>query len=210
MTTPVFNNNTVIIDTGVCNLTSVYQALIRVTDDVVISHEPNIIKQAARVILPGVGTAKTGMSALKKHNLDQLIPQLTQPVLGICLGMQLLTNSSIEGGNTIKCLGVIPTEIVKLDSKGLAIPHMGWNQLQNLSHSIFDGISDKLNDEAYVYFVHSFCAPLSDNAIVESKHGTRFSAGVSFKNFIGLQFHPEKSGKIGSKILRNFTKMRQQ
>ena len=203
--TTLTNNKTVIIDTGVCNLTSVYQAMIRVTDNVVVTNDHDQIGNAARVILPGVGTAPSGMKALADKHLLELIPNLTQPVLGICLGMQLLATSSTEANQRTRCLGVIPTHVSELDSKGQSLPHMGWNKLLNFDvHPIFNG----LDAESYCYFVHSYCVPQCSYTIASCDYGEQFSAGISHNNFIGLQFHPEKSGAVGSKILSNFSKMR--
>ncbi|WP_133407023.1 imidazole glycerol phosphate synthase subunit HisH [Parashewanella tropica] len=199
-------NNTVIIDTGVCNLTSVYQAVRRITDDVIVSDNPKIIKQAARVILPGVGAAQPGMQSLISKGLVETIQQLTQPVLGICLGMQLLTETSQESSNSsrVNTLGVIPTQVEQLESQGQPLPHMGWNQLSNMTHPIFDGIADN----AFVYFVHSYGAPISGYTIASTDYGNLFSAAIAKDNFIGLQFHPEKSGNTGSAILNNFINLR--
>ncbi|MBE8167137.1 MAG: imidazole glycerol phosphate synthase subunit HisH [Shewanella sp.] len=205
--TLVASNTTVIIDTGVCNLTSVYQAIKRLTDDVVISDEPDIIQKAARVILPGVGSASSGMLSLKDKKLDRLIPELKQPVLGICLGMQLLTIKSQESRSPsadVDCMGCIPTTVNAFKKNSLPLPHMGWNKINSTnSHPIFN----KLTDDAYVYFVHGFNAPISDYTIADCKYSETFSAAISNNNFIGLQFHPEKSGAIGSQILENFIEM---
>ena len=199
------NNNTVIIDTGVCNLTSVYQAMIRVTDNVKVTNNPDLIRNATRVILPGVGTAAAGMRALADYNLIELIPELSQPVLGICLGMQLLTKSSTEANAFTECLGVIPTKVTELEAKGLSVPHMGWNKLQKLdAHPIFSG----LDDESYCYFVHSYCVPQCSNTIASCEYGQSFSAAITHNNFVGMQFHPEKSSRVGSRILHNFSQMR--
>ncbi len=199
------NNNTVIIDTGVCNLTSVYQAMIRVTDNVIVTNDADEIKKAARVILPGVGTAAAGMQSLAEKKLIELIPELSQPVLGICLGMQLLTQSSAEANQLTECLGVIPAHVTALRAKGQTVPHMGWNKLLEFNtHPIFRGLSQ----DSYCYFVHSYSVPVSSNTIASCEYGERFSAAIAHNNFIGLQFHPEKSSRAGSRILSNFSKLR--
>ncbi|RLV58403.1 imidazole glycerol phosphate synthase subunit HisH [Parashewanella curva] len=199
-------NSIVIIDTGVCNLTSVYQAIRRLTDEVIASDDPKVITQAEKVVLPGVGAAQSGMQSITNKALIETIQQLTQPVLGICLGMQLLTQTSEESSNNspVKGLGLIPTKIEHLETQGQPLPHMGWNQLSNMKHPIFDGIANN----AFVYFVHSYGAPISDYTIASSDYGNKFSAAIAKDNFIGLQFHPEKSGKTGEAILNNFLNLR--
>ena len=203
--------NTVIIDTGCANLSSVRYAFERllsvderknlsVTDDIA------AIKAATRVVLPGVGTAAAAMKALREKQLVQVISSLTQPVLGVCLGMQMLTRLSKERGATTEdcqCLGLIPTDIEQLDSQGLPLPHMGWNQISPSAHPIFNGIEQG----AYDYFVHSYRAPISDYTIASAEHGEQFSAAIAKDNFIGLQFHPEKSATVGAKMLQNFLNM---
>ncbi|MBM7072714.1 imidazole glycerol phosphate synthase subunit HisH [Shewanella sp. 202IG2-18] len=198
-------NATVIIDTGVCNLTSVYQALIRVTDNVIVASDARTISNSARVLLPGVGAAPAGMKSLNDLHLINVIKSLQQPVLGICLGMQLLARSSTEGGVVTDCLDVISTDIIELECHEQSLPHMGWNKLLGFEqHPIFAGLDAK----SFTYFVHSFCAPVSKFTIATCEYGQLFSAGIASDNFIGLQFHPEKSSTIGSKILTNFCAMR--
>ena len=200
-------NTTVILDTGCANLSSVKFAFERLHANVIVSADHNDIKSAARVVLPGVGTAGAAMDALVSRDLVSIINSLTQPVMGVCLGMQMLTETSNEHGgrtdNDIKCLGLIPTQINDLDSQGLPLPHMGWNQISVSDHPLFAGIEDG----SYVYFVHSFKAPISEYTIATSQYGERFSAAIGKGNFFGVQFHPEKSAAIGSKILQNFLNM---
>jgi len=205
------SGTTVIIDTGCANLSSVRFAFERllsaderqnlsVTDDI------SAIKAATRVVLPGVGTAGATMASLRSKQLVEVISSLTQPVLGVCLGMQMLTRLSKERGATTEdcqCLGLIPTDIEELDSKGLPLPHMGWNQITPTAHPIFDGI----NKGDYVYFVHSYRAPISEYTIASAEHGEQFSAAIAKANFIGLQFHPEKSASVGARMLKNFLNM---
>lgn len=202
------NDITVIIDTGCANLTSVRFAFERLNANVVVSADVDVIKNAARVVLPGVGTAGAAMDKLKQKNLIELIKSLTQPVLGVCLGMQMLASLSNEHGNrsdkSIACLGLVPTDIGDLDSKGLPLPHMGWNQITlpdtEKRHPLFIGI----DNGSYVYFVHSYRAPISEYTIASSTYGEAFSAAIGKDNFFGVQFHPEKSAKVGAQILQNF------
>ncbi|MCC4832913.1 imidazole glycerol phosphate synthase subunit HisH [Shewanella sp. 10N.7] len=200
-------NTTVILDTGCANLSSVRFAFERLQANVIVSADHQVIKSAARVVLPGVGTAGAAMDALVNRDLVTIINSLTQPVMGVCLGMQMLAEKSNEhGGRTdsdIDCLGLIPTQINDLDSQGLPLPHMGWNQISVSDHPLFDGIEDG----SYVYFVHSFKAPISEYTIATSQYGESFSAAIGKDNFFGVQFHPEKSAAIGSKILQNFLNM---
>ncbi len=196
-------NSTVIIDTGCANLSSVRYAFERIAKDVIVSDDHDVIRAATRVVLPGVGTAGAAMASLKDKRLVELIQGLTQPVLGVCLGMQMMTQVSKErGGREVdcECLGVIPTDVKELDSQGQPLPHMGWNQITPSTHPLFVGIPAG----SYVYFVHSYRVPLSDYTIATCEYGESFSAAIAKDNFMGVQFHPEKSAAIGSKILSNF------
>jgi glutamine amidotransferase len=200
----------VIVDTGCANLSSVKFAVERLGYAIVISDDIKVIKNAKKVILPGVGTARHAMENIKSRGLVATLQQLTQPVLGFCLGMQLMTRSSVEGANSnsydqvIECLGVIPTDVRPLDAKSLRLPHMGWNTLSQVeSHPVFNGI----NVEDYFYFVHSFAAPVSEYTVARCQYGSEFSAAIAKDNFIGCQFHPERSSDLGSKIIRNFLEM---
>lgn len=200
----------VIVDTGCANLSSVKFAVERLGYAIVISDDIKVIKNAKKVILPGVGTARHAMENIKSRGLVATLQQLTQPVLGFCLGMQLMARSSVEGANSnsddkiIECLGVIPTDIRPLDAKSLRLPHMGWNTLSQVeSHPVFNGI----NVEDYFYFVHSFAAPVSEYTVARCQYGSEFSAAIAKDNFIGCQFHPERSSDLGSKIIRNFLEM---
>jgi glutamine amidotransferase len=201
------NDLTVIIDTGCANLSSVRFAFERLNANVVVSADFDVIRSAARVVLPGVGTAGAAMDALKQKNLIELIKSLTQPVMGVCLGMQMLASLSNEHGGRseqdITCLGLVPTDIGDLDSKGLPLPHMGWNQIDVGDHPLFSGIENG----SYVYFVHSYRAPISEYTLASSTYGESFSAAIGKNNFFGVQFHPEKSAKIGAQILQNFLNM---
>lgn len=210
----------VIIDTGCANLSSVRFAFERLGAKVLVTDDKASIKAAKRVVLPGVGSAGAAMASLTEKTLVELIQGLTQPVLGVCLGMQMLTLLSKEhGGQALdchaldcKCLGIIPTEIDELDrqilkAEGLPLPHMGWNQLtfSNPSqvHPLFAGVAAG----SYVYFVHSYRAPLSDYTLAQCRYGEDFSAAIGKDNFMGVQFHPEKSAAVGAQILGNFLKM---
>ncbi|MGI2260799.1 imidazole glycerol phosphate synthase subunit HisH [Shewanella sp. GXUN23E] len=195
--------NTVIIDTGCANLSSVRFALQRLGDTPLITADPELIRQARRVILPGVGSARAAMQALSAKGLDTLIPTLTQPVLGVCLGMQLMCRQSSEGNATVPCLGIIDTEVTELCSGELPLPHMGWNAITPTSHPLFAGIGT----QDYLYFVHSYCAPPGDFTLASCDYGQVFSAAIGRDNFMGVQFHPEKSAAAGALILKNFLEM---
>ena len=195
--------NFVIVDTGCANLASVKFAVERLGFAVTISGDINTIKNADKVILPGVGSARHAMENIQAKGLVETLQQLTQPVLGFCLGMQLMARSSIEGSTNqpIECLGMIPTDIVPLDANNLRLPHMGWNTLTKVNeHPVFKGI----NIDDYFYFVHSFAAPVSEYTVANCQYGNEFSAAIAKDNFIGCQFHPERSSELGSKIIKNF------
>ncbi len=185
------------------NITSIQMALERIGFDSVLTDDPEVIKTASHVVLPGVGHAQAGMEALRQSDLIPLIRQLTQPVLGICLGMQLFFESSEEGGT--KGLGILAGNVSRMAvTPDLTIPHMGWNQLQFEPNALFEGIENG----SYVYFVHSYAAHDLSSALAVTEYGKKFAAVVKYNNFIGMQFHPEKSGIIGEKLLKNFFKMR--
>ncbi|MFB0980226.1 MAG: imidazole glycerol phosphate synthase subunit HisH [Alteromonadaceae bacterium] len=196
----------VIVDTGCANLSSVKFAVERLGFNVTITDDIETIKNAQKVILPGVGTAKHAMANIRARGLVETLQNLTQPVLGFCLGMQLMCNSSVEStdGTQVVCLGIIPTDITPLNAEGNRLPHMGWNTLTSVSeHPVFEGI----NMGDYFYFVHSFAAPISEYTIAGCKYGSEFSAAVAKDNFIGCQFHPERSSELGSKIIKNFLEL---
>ena len=192
----------VIIDSGGANIASLQAALNRLGAESRVSADAEVIRRAPLVLLPGVGSAHDAMSRLRMAGLDQLIPQLKQPLLGICLGMQLLYERSEEG--PANCLGVIPGAIGKLRSApGRPVPHMGWNQMAQVhADPLLDGISSL----DYVYFVHSFAAPTSGATVAITDYGTAFTSVVRRENFCGTQFHPERSGVVGARILANFLK----
>ena len=152
------------------------------------------------MILPGVGAAPDAMQRLRSSGLDTLIPSLTQPVLGICLGMQLLHESSAEG--PVRCLGVIPGETVRLaEAPGRPVPHMGWNTLDMERPS---PLLEGLGTRDHAYFVHSYAVPQSAATVASCRYGAAFSACVAWRNFYGVQFHPERSAAVGARLLRNF------
>lgn len=191
----------VIIDTGCANLSSVAFAFERLGVEAVISDVPATIKNADHLILPGVGAAPYALTKIDEKGLRPVLQAVTQPMMGICLGMQLLYDTVSEGGKTIEGLGLIPGNISKLDTKNLPSPHMGWNTLAPLkSHSLLGGIGPS----DYAYFVHSYAAPISRATVAKSSHGSDFSAVVAHKNVYGCQFHPERSSQTGAKILKNF------
>ena len=199
----------VIVDTGCANLSSVKFALERIGFNALITDDITIIKSADKVILPGVGNAKHAMANIHQKNLAPTLQSLTQPVLGFCLGMQLMTESSQEGDfngelETVNCLNLIPTQVKPLNAQGLRLPHMGWNTLTSvIDHPVFKGI----NKGEYFYFVHSFAVPVSEYTAATCQYGSEFSAAITKENFIGCQFHPERSGNAGSLIIKNFLEM---
>tara|TARA_R110001583_G_scaffold43208_2_gene137445 strand:- start:2582 stop:3172 length:591 start_codon:yes stop_codon:yes gene_type:complete len=189
--------NIVIIDYEAGNIQSVKYALERLGVSAEISNCEATIRKADKVIFPGVGEAAWAMNALKKNGLDKLIPQLKQPVLGVCLGMQLMCASS-EESNT-KGLGIFPVETLKFPAEN-KVPHMGWNQLSQQKSELFKGVK---NDD-FVYFVHSYYVPVNEYTTSKTNYIRPFSASLQKNNFYACQFHPEKSGTIGQEILSNF------
>lgn len=189
-----------VIESGGANFLSVTTALDRLNVDYKLTHDPDVINYAAGVILPGVGSAKYAMESLNKNALVDVIRNLKTPLLGICLGMQLLYEYSSEGD--VDCLGVIPGHINRfIPDTNLIVPHMGWNDLNLEKHS---PLIESLGQSDNLYFVHSFYAPLNEATIASCDYGVRFSAIVQNNNFYGMQFHPEKSGILGERLLRNF------
>ena len=190
----------VIIDSGGANLASLQFAFERLGAKTRVTADAAEIKSAPRVILPGVGSAANAMARLRNNHVAELLPSLTQPVLGICLGMQLLFARSEEGET--ECLGILPDSVKRLQpSAGRPVPHMGWNQLTPVREDpLLEGVAP--ND--YVYFVHSFAAPVSDVTLASADYGTALSAIVRRGNFWGTQFHPERSAHVGARVLANF------
>jgi len=187
----------VIINYGAGNVQSIKFAMQRLGHKAVLSNDIAEIYAADKVIFPGVGEASSAMHKLKASGLDTIIPNLKQPVLGICLGMQLMCNSSEEGDT--KGLGIFDVDVVRFSNK-VKVPQIGWNQIQNLKSALFQGISEK----EYIYLVHSFYAPLCEKTIAESYYEISYSAALQRDNFYGTQFHPEKSSVVGEQILKNF------
>jgi len=191
-----------IIDSGGANIASLRAALGRLGADSVVTTDHEVIRRAPRVLLPGVGNAHSAMAKLRGAGLDRLIPALKQPLLGICLGMQILFERSAEG--PAACLGVIPGAIDKLESApGKPVPHMGWNQFTQVRP---DALLDGVTSLDHVYFVHSFAAPTSSATVAITDYGVAFTAVARRDNFCGTQFHPERSGVVGARILANFLK----
>jgi len=189
-----------IIDSGGANITSVRFALQRLGADPEFTADSVRIRQADRVILPGVGAAGAGMRRLREKGLVDCIRGLSQPVLGICLGMQLLFEASEEDG--ADCLGVIPGRLQKFQAApGLRVPHMGWNSTVT---ECADPLLDGLESRPWFYFVHSYYAPVGPTTLATCTHGCAFSAVVRHANFRGAQFHPERSAEAGARVLRNF------
>lgn len=190
----------VIVASGGANIASLRFALARLDTSAEVSADPQRIRRASHVILPGVGAAADAMARLRSSGLDTLIPSLTQPVLGICLGMQLLCETSAEGPS--RCLGVIPGAVTRIpESSGRPVPHMGWNTLTIERRSpLLAGVSAG----EYAYFVHSYALPLTQETVASCHYGTAFSACIEWRNFFGVQFHPERSAATGARLLQNF------
>jgi len=192
-----------IIDSGGANISSVKHALRRLGADPVFTADADIIRSAERVLLPGVGAAGAAMSRLRELDLIQCIKELQQPVLGICLGMQLLFEKSEE--DDAQCLGIIPGTLEKLKpSPGIRVPHMGWNTTTVVNA---DPLLTGLPEHPWFYFVHSYRAPLGPNTLASCNHGEPFAAIVRQGNFYGAQFHPERSARDGARLLANFLEL---
>ena len=199
--------NTVIIDYGTGNLRSVENALKRLGAEYTVTADAAAIRSADRVILPGVGEASFAMDRLRESGLDRVIQSLKQPVLGICIGMQILCSSSEEGGTD--CLGIFHTAVRRLEAGAgtggaLKIPEMGWNSIFRPGGESSCRLLAGIEDGSYVYYVHSFAPDICNDTIAVTEYGRPFSAALARDNFFGTQFHPEKSGSIGQRILENF------
>lgn len=181
------------------NVSSVQNSLNRLNVESVVTDDFDLIRKADKVIFPGVGEASSTMKLLKEKGLDQLIPTLKQPVLGVCLGMQLMCKNN-EEGNTVG-MGIFDIDVKKFPAKNI-VPHMGWNTISDFKSGIFSGIEENSD----VYFVHSFYCELSENTTSVCDYILPFSASLQKDNFYAMQFHPEKSGDIGSRLLENFLK----
>ena len=189
-----------IIDSGGANINSVRHALRRLGTEPVFTADATIIRNADRVILPGVGAAGAAMSRLRELDLLDCIRDLRQPVLGICLGMQLLFERSDE--DAVECLGIIPGKLQKMQAtNGLRVPHMGWNTTKAVRE---DPLLNGLPEDPWFYFVHSYSAPTGESTLATCTHGKPFAAIVRKQNFYGAQFHPERSARYGARLLSNF------
>jgi glutamine amidotransferase len=190
----------VIVDSGGANLASICSAISRLGGEVLVTACKNELAQASHVILPGVGSAETVMNRLNKLGLVDVLKAFKKPVLGICVGMQILFEFSDEGATS--CLGILPGTIKKFPRvTNLSLPHMGWNTVDICKPS---SLFKNIPQQAYLYFVHSFAAAISRHTLAKTQHGIPFSAAVQSRNFTGVQFHPERSGPMGQQILKNF------
>lgn len=183
------------------NTVSVANALARLGIDARVTDSPDELRSADKVVFPGVGEASTAMQYLRERALDSVIPSLTQPVLGICLGMQLMCSFTDENDTT--CLGIMPYRVRQFHSDSLKVPHTGWNTITDVQMPMFAGIPSG----SRVYFVHGYYVEKGDDTTAITDYAGKFSAGLSRGNFHAVQFHPEKSGDIGAKILENFLKI---
>ena len=193
----------VLVANGGANIASLQFALERLRVSSVVSADPDRIRAATHVILPGVGAAADAMMRLRRDGLHELLPALRQPVLGICLGMQLLFEASDEGAT--ECLGIIPGRAARFaEAPGRPVPHIGWNTLDIARDS---AITRGLGRSDYAYFVHSYALPVSAATVASSAYGAPFSASVEWRNFHGVQFHPERSAAVGARVLQNFLEL---
>lgn len=190
----------VLVDAGGTNIGSLRYALARLGVEAQLTADAGRIRAASHVILPGVGAAGPGMRLLREAGLVEVLRSLTQPVLGVCLGMQLLFERSEESDT--ECLGLLSGTVHQLpEQAGLRVPHMGWNRLQVLAR---DPLLAGLDDPAFAYFVHSYAAPVGAYTLASADHGGAFSAVVRRRNICGMQFHPERSAAAGARLLQNF------
>jgi len=180
------------------NTASVVNALGRLGVEPLITDSAEELASADKVIFPGVGEASSAMRYLKERRLDEVLRSLSVPVLGICLGMQLLCSSSEE--NDTECLGIVPLRVRRFPAGELKVPHMGWNTIGDLKSKLFDGVSAG----SYVYFVHGYYVESGSSAIAHTNYGLGFAAALEYQNYFAVQFHPERSGAVGEQILRNF------
>lgn len=183
------------------NVRSVENALNRLGVNPELTDDPETLLTADKVIFPGVGEASTAMGYLRERNLDSVIRSLKQPVLGICLGMQLLCSYSEE--NDTECLGILPHKVRKFESGGLKVPHIGWNNFFDLRSKLFDRVAE----DSFAYFVHRYFVEKGTETVATANYGIDFSAAIKHENFYAVQFHPEKSGNSGAQILENFVNL---
>lgn len=195
----------VIVNTGCANISSVKFALERLGVVVEVSDDASVITRADKVFLPGVGSASAAMASIRKKQLVETVQSLTQPVLGVCLGMQLMVTSSDESNSgQIDCLNLMPGHVGRLQAGDLRLPHMGWNTVTPKEDGgLFTGIPEG----TYFYFVHSFAVPDYEHTLATCDYGQRFSAALHHNNFYGVQFHPERSGEAGAQLLTNFVNL---
>jgi glutamine amidotransferase len=196
--------NVTIVQYNAGNIQSVLYALERLGVAATVTDDPAMIQAADKVIFPGVGEASTAMAYLKERNLDQLIVSLKQPVLGICLGMQLMCKHSAENDTT--CLGIFEEQVLafKATDNTIKVPQIGWNNITNLKTALFNGVPEN----SYTYFVHGFYAGLGDNTIATTDYIQPYSSALQKNNFYGVQFHPEKSAGVGEQIIQNFLSLK--
>ncbi|HNL38862.1 MAG: imidazole glycerol phosphate synthase subunit HisH [Saprospiraceae bacterium] len=193
---------TAILKYNAGNVQSVLLALERLGEQGVWTDNPALLRAADRVIFPGVGEASTAMRYLRERRLDELLTSLRQPVLGICLGLQLFCSHSEEGDTA--CMGIFDTVVRRFSGReGLKVPHMGWNTIDDLKGPLFEGVSN----DSYAYFVHSFYAEPNGDAVALTDYGETFGAALQKDNFFAVQFHPERSGQAGQQILSNFLRL---
>lgn len=194
--------NIVIINTGCANISSVKFALERLNAAVTVSDKASVIESADKVFLPGVGTANAAMQSIHNKQLVGIVQTLQQPVLGVCLGMQLMVERSDESRKEhIDCLSLIPGTVERMQVGDLRLPHMGWNTVTPVNDNpLFNGIAKN----SYFYFVHSFSVAVGSYTLATCDYGTPFSAALHKDNFYGVQFHPERSGEAGAQLLKNF------
>ncbi len=191
-----------VIDYDTGNLRSVANALSRLGAEYCVTDDKKLLEAADHILLPGVGEAGSAMARLRERGLDRVIPTLTKPVLGICIGVQLMCSYSQEGDT--ECMGIFDSRVLRFDAgSGLKVPHMGWNSVENLRSPLFAGIEEG----SYVYYVHSFAPQITPQTIATTRYGEEFSAALNRDNFYGTQFHPEKSGDVGAQILNNFLRL---
>lgn len=193
----------VIVDTGCANLKSIKVAVKKLGYDSIITSKPSIISKSEKIFLPGVGTAFAVMNFLSEKNIINIIREFKKPILGICLGMQLFCDFS-EECNGVKTIGIIKSSVLSLKTNDLPLPHIGWNVITfNKEHPLFK----KIPNNSRFYFVHSYIVPINQYTLSTTSYGVDFSSVVQKNNFFGVQFHPEKSGNIGSQLLKNFLEM---